>query len=137
MVSGPRWARSVVDAISTVIAAGEIWIFVARLCILFMSHQKHVLLITLGIVGVVALVGLAIVGGAMLWLMHKQPARWKALSDGFEDFLVARRLLPASVTRMFRRYDNPALEKILVWIGLVGIAAGCLMFIRDLSRILR
>ena len=95
-----------------------------------MSHQAHVFWIAILMACIIGLAVLTVIGCLILWLMVRQPAKWKTLDDSFESLLIAKRLLPASVIRTLNRYFSPTLEKTLVGFGLVMCVVGLCVFIR-------
>ena len=95
-----------------------------------MSHQANVFWIAILMACIIGLAVLAVGGCLILWLMVRQPAKWKMLDDRFESFLIAKRLLPASVIRALNRYNSPILEKTFVGFGLVVCVVGLFIFIR-------
>ena len=101
-----------------------------------MSHQEYVFLVAL-VACTIGIAALAVVGGLALWLLVKQPAKWKALCERFQSFLVAKRLLPASVAHTLDRYESPALVKSLFVIGLLGCIVALCFFIPRIWLLLR
>ena len=97
-----------------------------------MGHYERALLLTLIVSCSLALALLAAAGFVMLWVMFKQPAKWKLWRGKFDRLLVAKRLLPGSFVRALNRFDNPALERSLVGAGLILSVAGLCIGIRFL-----
>jgi hypothetical protein len=100
-----------------------------------MSHQEHPLLWELCVCCLICLTLLLAVGFVMLWMTFKQPAKLKSWGDAFTRFLIAKKVLTASLARRLDGFDSPALNRVLAGIAIALSLGGLCYGIYRLYRL--